>query len=92
METGRCDCSLKVLLMMGKMLSVLQTDHGWKHIHLGFYTETGGCDCSLKMLLMMGKMLSVCSANRPWLETHPPRLLHGNRRLRLQLKSAPNDG
>jgi hypothetical protein len=23
-------------------------DHGWKHIHLGFYTETGGCDCSLK--------------------------------------------
>jgi hypothetical protein len=27
---------------------------GWKHIHLGIYTETGGCDCSLKELLMMG--------------------------------------
>jgi hypothetical protein len=32
-------------------------DHGWKHIHLGFYTETGGCNCSLKVLQMMGKML-----------------------------------
>jgi hypothetical protein len=30
------------------------TDQGWKHIHLGIYTETGGCDCSLKELLMMG--------------------------------------
>jgi hypothetical protein len=34
-----------------------QTDHGWKHIHLGIYTETGGCDCSLRGLLMMGRML-----------------------------------
>jgi hypothetical protein len=34
-----------------------QTDHGWKHIHLGFYTRTGGCGCILKVLLMMGKML-----------------------------------
>jgi hypothetical protein len=34
----------------------LQADHGWKHIHLGFYTETGGCDFSSKVLLMMGKM------------------------------------
>jgi hypothetical protein len=25
--------------------------------------------------------------NRPWLETHPPRLLYGNRRLRLQFKT-----
>jgi hypothetical protein len=23
-------------------------DHGWKHIHIGFYTETGGYDCSSK--------------------------------------------
>jgi hypothetical protein len=30
------------------------TDHGWKHIHLGIYTETRGCNCSLKELLMMG--------------------------------------
>jgi hypothetical protein len=30
-----------------------QSDHGWKHIHLGIYTGTGGCDCSLKELLMM---------------------------------------
>jgi hypothetical protein len=27
---------------------VYVSSHGWKHIHLGFYTETGGCDCSLK--------------------------------------------
>jgi hypothetical protein len=27
---------------------------GWKHIHLGIYTETGGCYCSVKELLMMG--------------------------------------
>jgi hypothetical protein len=33
------------------------TDHGWKHIYLGFYNETGGCDCSSKELLMMGKIL-----------------------------------
>jgi hypothetical protein len=32
----------------------LLTDYGWKHIHLGIYTDTGGCDCSLKELLMMG--------------------------------------
>jgi hypothetical protein len=30
---------------------------GWKHIHLGIYTETGGCGCSLKELLMMGTMV-----------------------------------
>jgi hypothetical protein len=35
----------------------LQTDHGWKNIHLGIYMETGGCDCSLKELLMMGIMV-----------------------------------
>jgi hypothetical protein len=38
-------------------LFVSQTDHGWKHIHLGFYTENGGSDCSSKVLLMMGKLL-----------------------------------
>jgi hypothetical protein len=27
---------------------------GWKHIHLGIYTETEGCDCSLKEFLIMG--------------------------------------
>jgi hypothetical protein len=32
-----------------------QIDHGWKHIHLGIYTETGGCDCSLKELLMLAQ-------------------------------------
>jgi hypothetical protein len=32
-------------------------DHGWKHTHLGFYTETAGCDSSSKVLLMMGKIL-----------------------------------
>jgi hypothetical protein len=35
----------------------LLTDHGKKHIHLGFYTGTEGCGCSSKVLLMMGKML-----------------------------------
>jgi hypothetical protein len=30
------------------VVCLLQTDHGWKNIHLGFYTETGGGDCSLK--------------------------------------------
>jgi hypothetical protein len=34
-----------------------KSDHGWKHIHLGFYTETRGCDCSSKVLLMMGEIL-----------------------------------
>jgi hypothetical protein len=34
-----------------------QTDHGWKHIHLGFYTGTGGCGYSSKVFLMMGKTL-----------------------------------
>jgi hypothetical protein len=38
-------------------VTVETVDHGWKHTHLGFYTETGGCDYSLKVLLMMGKML-----------------------------------
>jgi hypothetical protein len=37
--------------------NLLQADHGWKNIHLGFYTETGGCDCSSTVLLMMGKIL-----------------------------------
>jgi hypothetical protein len=30
--------------------------------------------------------------NRPQLETHPPRHLYGNRRLRLQSERAPDDG
>jgi hypothetical protein len=30
--------------------------------------------------------------NRPRLETHPPRHLYGNRRLRLQFERAPDDG
>jgi hypothetical protein len=34
-----------------------ETDHGWKHIRLGFYTGTGGCGRSSKVFLMMGKML-----------------------------------
>jgi hypothetical protein len=34
-----------------------QTNHGKKHIHLGFYTGTGVCGCSSNVLLMMGKML-----------------------------------
>jgi hypothetical protein len=34
-----------------------QTDHGKKHIYLGFYTGTEGCGCSSKVLLMMGKIL-----------------------------------
>jgi hypothetical protein len=48
-----CRCSLRFTYKSRGR----QTDHDWKHIHLGFYTETGGCDCSLKVLLMMGKML-----------------------------------
>jgi hypothetical protein len=35
-------------------VDVLLAGNGWKHIHLGIYTETGGCDCNLKELLMMG--------------------------------------
>jgi hypothetical protein len=48
---------------MDKMLTetcwtaCLQADHGWKHIHLSFYTGNGG-DCSYKVLLMMDKMLT----------------------------------
>jgi hypothetical protein len=34
----------------------------------------------------------VLVTNRPRLETHRPRLLYGNRRLRLQFKNAPDDG
>jgi hypothetical protein len=45
------------------------------------YKSRGGC-VSSRGLFVSG----------PWLGTHPPRLLYGNRRLRLQLKSAPDDG
>jgi hypothetical protein len=38
-------------------INAKQTDHSWKNIHLGIYTENGGCDCSLKELLMMGVMM-----------------------------------
>jgi hypothetical protein len=33
-----------------------------------------------------------CVSSRPRLETHPPRHLDGNRRLRLQYEGAPDDG
>jgi hypothetical protein len=36
----------------------VETDNGWKHIHLDIYTETGGCDCSFKELLIMGIIMS----------------------------------
>jgi hypothetical protein len=37
-------------------------------------------------------LLVTLVTSRPRLETHPPQLLYGNRRLRLQFKGAPDDG
>jgi hypothetical protein len=47
-------------------VDVFPADNGWKHIHLGFYTETGGCDCSSKvMLFVLFCVLLVCKCVLP---------------------------
>jgi hypothetical protein len=48
------------------------------------YRSQGGCVSCCGLLVSL--------TNKPRQETHPPWLLYGNRRLRLQFKSSPDDG